>query len=794
MIYITRSAFAVYFLLCLCSFANTTAQIYTYSTISIEGNERICKEAIINKIKLNSGNCTQDELNEMVKILYNTGWFEHVNASVQDNSIKITLSECPVIEKISYKGNNSIADSALDKLLLIAKGSSLNSSGISVAVQKILAAYKSTGMFYVKVTPNIIKTKNNLVEVEFNILEGPKIFIKRINIIGNKTFSDSTIKEILHTKSSPLLRFLSFNTTYEPDSFSLDRFLLEKFYKSQGFLDFKVISISSRILNTLDGFEVNFALDEGTRYFIGKVDISCKTTEIPINKLKHLIKVSKKSYCDTTLLEKTSASIEKALKALNFHDFRVHHRIHPSGNIANVTFHCTRYHTQPVIKSIEISGNTNTREETIREHLEIEEGSRYKNDDLQRSKNNLLASGLFKHDGVNIDEDIDEDGKALISVQLSERPGTKCSAGIRYAHRSGIGGNISLRESNLFGKGIVGLVSINKASNFTDIDVLSSIPINRNISISSGIEFSHISAKESAEDSILDNVMGKEVHTSSQRKVRLFAAISNRIAQNVFFKNSISFSSEKSIDTKYDDNDDEKQKLRARSSKIMLDDDFGGYKAISFKTSCIYDTMMGHLDNKKGLTATLAHTYTKTIGCDYPNHRMASFTAQHAVQLIPNKVVLNTILEGKMLFSNGTIRSIDCFSLGGDNLRGFVEHGCSPYRLKTKESRCRIACGGDRLYRLSSELSAIISQNTVPVSCFCFFDCGNIWRHNKGNKEAEIISNRSLRSSYGVGLKIVTPFFPIKMSYVFGAKGHHKDKKDTSNLVISVEKEFTAED
>ena len=76
--------------------------------IQVKGNERISDETIILFSGLDIGdNLTNKKLNEIIKNLYETNFFENVNVKVLDQNLLITVSESPIIDKVEFDGIKS---------------------------------------------------------------------------------------------------------------------------------------------------------------------------------------------------------------------------------------------------------------------------------------------------------------------------------------------------------------------------------------------------------------------------------------------------------------------------------------------------------------------------------------------------------------------------------------------------------------------------------------------------------------------------------------------------------------
>ena len=81
--------------------------------IIINGNERISHETIklFSNIELGN-NLTKNNINLILKDLYETNYFENINVTFSNNTLTIFVKENPLIQSINYNGikSNKILD------------------------------------------------------------------------------------------------------------------------------------------------------------------------------------------------------------------------------------------------------------------------------------------------------------------------------------------------------------------------------------------------------------------------------------------------------------------------------------------------------------------------------------------------------------------------------------------------------------------------------------------------------------------------------------------------------------
>ena len=127
-----------------------------------------------------------------------------VNSSLVDNRkdfiVNFTIFEGKRYKITNVKFNSSIRNLSSIKikdLVDVDKGDWFSSKELDDAIKKITDETSKMGYAFVDISPRIKKIGDNKVEVTFEIQEGTKIFIDRINISGNVKTNDDVIRREL---------------------------------------------------------------------------------------------------------------------------------------------------------------------------------------------------------------------------------------------------------------------------------------------------------------------------------------------------------------------------------------------------------------------------------------------------------------------------------------------------------------------------------------------------------------------------------------------------------------------
>ena len=127
-----------------------------------------------------------------------------VNSSLVDNRrdfiVNFTVFEGKryKITKLNYNSSiRNLKKSTIEDLVDLDVGDWFSSLEIDNSIKKITDKTSQMGYAFVNVSPRIKKFGDNKVELTFEIQEGTKIFIDRINISGNVKTNDSVVRREL---------------------------------------------------------------------------------------------------------------------------------------------------------------------------------------------------------------------------------------------------------------------------------------------------------------------------------------------------------------------------------------------------------------------------------------------------------------------------------------------------------------------------------------------------------------------------------------------------------------------
>src|SRR3990167_9733163 len=173
------------------------ADSFVIQNIKIEGLQRITPATAESYLPVHRG----QEINSartgaIMQALYKTGFFENISLSRRGNTLIIHVTERPTIGKLDIKGNSVIPTDKLTtvlKSLEISEGRVYNAALLEKIRQSLLNQYYSLGRYHARVDIRTAPMSRNRVQVTIDISEGLVAKVKRITIIGNTVYKESTL-------------------------------------------------------------------------------------------------------------------------------------------------------------------------------------------------------------------------------------------------------------------------------------------------------------------------------------------------------------------------------------------------------------------------------------------------------------------------------------------------------------------------------------------------------------------------------------------------------------------------
>ncbi|NVK35768.1 MAG: outer membrane protein assembly factor BamA, partial [Rhodobacteraceae bacterium] len=751
-------------------FSAVEAQAATASNIVVRGNTRIEQETVLSYLTFQRGRSYSSyDVDESLKALYATGLFEDVKIASKGGTVYVTVSENPIINRVSFEGNKKIKDSALSSAVRSTPRSMMTRAKVQSDVQNILEAYRRSGRYDASVEPQVIDRGDNRVDLVFEISEGAKTGVERITFIGNHAFSDRRLRSAIRTRESGLLSWLRTTDTYDPDRLAADQELIRQYYYQRGYADFRIVSSTADLDREQNVFHVTFTVEEGEKYTISDVEVITSIAEVDPEALSSEVRTKSGQTFSSLKVEKTVEDLTVKIAENGYAFAQVRPRA--SRDYENKTISLAYYieeGARAYIERINIIGNDRTREYVIRREFDFAEGDAFNRALMDKATRRLRNLGFFEKVNVTTSQGSAPD-RVVVNVQVEEKSTGSVSFAIGYSTSEGVIGDISLSEKNFLGRGQYVKVSVGGGVDTRSFEFAFREPffLGRRIALDLDV-YKKLTKENDYRDYEQDKVGGGFGFTLPLREDEL----SVRLYYKIF-------------NTKISDPDNVVTGLGNCAANADLSpaicDEIGSNLTSAAGYTLTYNTLDSNTNPHEGIYASFGQEYAGIGGDSY--YLKTTAEARAYKEILPDYGIVGKLgVQGGHIMGIGSkrLRVSEQFMLGGDMVRGFETQGIGPRDTKSDD-----ALGGTLF--LAGTAEANFPFPFIPeefgLSGAVFADAGAVWDadddlENIVTSNGGIVASDSfsVRASTGLGVRWASPFGPISADFAWPLMKEGTDK------------------
>ena len=741
------------FLITLCILVLTKNSVFSQNIITddfivkqivIEGNQRVSKNTILNYLDFSTGDkINEEKLNKSVDNLFTSKLFKDLEINRKGSIVNIKIKENPVINKINIEGNDVLEDERLlDEINLKTRRVFTKDEAIKSS-QKLLEVYRKSGRYGASVIPKIIELDNNRVNLIFEVDEGPLIKIEKIRFIGNKIFSDYSLRQIIASRENRWWAFLSSSDKYDEDRIKYDVRLLRQFYLSRGYADIVVKRAQGGLLPDKSGFAITFQIEEGKRYKIKKINIVSKIEDVKTSELYNFIPLNIGDWYNSRKIEQGLLNISNELGNYGYAFVNVRPKINTFQETSELNLDIEIGEaSKNFVERIEVVNNTRTLDSVVRREMEIIEGDPFNQLKIDRSLRNIKNLGFFRTVEIENVKGSSE-SETITKIKVEEQSTGSLSAGIGYSSIDKGSFTLGINEKNFLGTGRSAKFAFSISESRTDYRVGITEPYFLNRNLRTSFEIFNEKVKN---DNVTIQSSGFEVGSSFSAANDIYHRIGYEVAETKTTQSDSTTSTS----------------ITGEENKKLL------------KSSVSYtlgrSTLNNRFDPTEGFIAQITETYSG-VGGDVTFLKSQVKTGYYKPYYY-NTFTLG--LRAKAGYVDGLgekISQSSRFFLGVRSLRGFRGGGIGPRDIGTNSS-----VGGNYMYAGTAEIISNYGFNDdLGFRWTIFTDVGSVWGtdYPTGVKNPD---DDSLRQTLGFGLLWDTAIGPLTFFWANAIKKEPQDR------------------
>ena len=704
-----------------------------------------------------------DSTDRAIAKLFRQGYFDDIYIENEGGDVTVTVKEKPSIARIDIKGVVTNDKTAIDGLINIKQGNMYDELAIERAKERIRQYYESKGYFdtIVDVTKEPVAGNESSLFVTMNINRGENIIIENVNLVGAKLFDYDDVEPVVANKEREFMGWMWGRNDGKVKLFELpnDPARIQDKYYQKGYLD---ATVSNPYLNAyMDNYtaDLTYYVTEGEQYRVSSVDIEApEFLELDKEKILKDFRLESGDVMNSARLRQDIKKLDDMVADKGYAFVKINPKTEKNVEDRTVSIVYEVVPDEKVyIRNVQISGNDRTVDRVVRRELYLTEGNLYSRTDLQDSKDALKRTSYF--DEVEIEEQRVGANQVDLLVKVKEASTGSISGGIGYGSSDGLLLNASVSDTNVFGSGMKGVISVDRSDNELSGQIGLTNPrlFDSEYSLGGTLYANDYDWNNYDEKSYgLNLVLGRKLTRNLSASLG-YVIEQSRISGLSDVLKSVGYKDGKSI----------------KSSLIP---------------SITYNSTDDYYLPRTGI---IASTSLEFAGVGGDEKFLKSRTNFNWYQGIREWVDYDLIFRFKSSFGKiwdrGYIPINEKLYLGGiRNLRGFESRTVSP-KVKALNGQW-YETGGTISFNSSAELSFPIIER-VKMRGVMFVDYGVIeGKHVQRRAGYEYIDGRISRYSAGVGIEWVTPMGPLQL--IFAKPLNKQDSDDTSTFEFTIGQRF----
>ncbi len=448
---IAIAAFAV------CAGQALAAEPFTVKDIRVEGIQRTEAGTVFSYLPVRVGDTFNEEKGiTAIKALYATGFFKDVKLEVEKDVLIVQVEERPTIAAVEFTGTKEFEKDALTKALKeIGVGESriFDKASVDRAEQELKKQYLSRGLYGVQLTTTVTPIERNRVNVTFAVDEGEVARIKQVNIVGNKAFSDTELREALTLSTSGWFTWYSKADQYSKTKLTADIETLKSYYLNRGYIEMNVESTQVSITPDKKEIYLTINITEGEKYSVSDIKFEGEMFGREAE-LKALMALKPGEVYSGERLTASTKRISDKLGTYGYAFANVN--ASPDIDREKRTVGFTMFidpGKRVYVRRISLAGNTRTRDEVIRREFRQFENSWYDGNSIKASRDRVDRLGYFKDVTIETPEVSGTPDQVDVNLSVTEKPTGNITLGAGFSQAEKFTVSAGVQQTNFAGSG-----------------------------------------------------------------------------------------------------------------------------------------------------------------------------------------------------------------------------------------------------------------------------------------------------------------------------------------------------
>ncbi len=425
--------------------------------IRVEGLQRVEPGTVFASMPLRVGDEYNDDKGAAaIRALFGLGLFKDVRLEATGGVLVVVVEERPTIADVDFVGSREFDKDVLKKSMRdigLTDGRPYDKALTDRAEQELKRQYINKSFYGAEVITTVTPIERNRVNLTFSVVEGDTARIKDIRIVGNKAFSESTLKGLFDQDTGGWLSWYTKSDRYARTKLNADLETLRSYYLQRGYLEFRIDSTQVAISPDKQDISITVNVTEGERFVVSSVKLEGNFLDRE-DEFKSLVTIRPGEPYNADQVAETTKAFSEHFGNFGFAFARIEavpEIDRENGRVALVL------QAEPVrrayVRRISVAGNDRTRDEVIRREFRQYEASWYDGEKIRISRDRVDRLGYFTEVNIETLEVSGAPDQVDLLITVAEKPTGSLQLGAGFSSAEKISFSFAIKQENIFGSG-----------------------------------------------------------------------------------------------------------------------------------------------------------------------------------------------------------------------------------------------------------------------------------------------------------------------------------------------------
>ena len=425
--------------------------------IRVEGLQRVEPGTVFASLPLRVGDeYSDDKGSAAIRALFGLGLFTDVRLEASGDVLVVVVQERPTVADVEFAGAREFDKETLKNVMRdigLTDGRPYDKALTDRAEQELKRQYLNKSFYAAEVVTTVTPVERNRVNLTFTVTEGDTARIKDIHIVGNKAFSESTLKGLFDQDTGGWLSWYTKSDRYARSKLNADLETLRSYYLQRGYLEFRIDSTQVALTPDKQDISITVNVTEGERFVVSSVKLEGNYLDRD-DEFKSLVAIRAGEPYNADQVAETTKAFSDHFGNFGFAFARIEavpEIDREKGQVALVL--TSDPQRRAYVRRISVAGNDRTRDEVVRREFRQFEASWYDGEKIRLSRDRVDRLGYFTEVDVESQEVPGAPDQVDLVISVKEKPTGSLQLGAGFSSAEKVSFSFAIKQENVFGSG-----------------------------------------------------------------------------------------------------------------------------------------------------------------------------------------------------------------------------------------------------------------------------------------------------------------------------------------------------